>query len=233
MRSVNKKTLVFADAFSGCGGLSLGLLQAGLRGRFAIENDKFAFATFSANLLSKNAEFRFEWPRWLPKEPISVAELLRDYEDRLKSLTGTIDVLVGGPPCQGFSSAGRRKHDDPRNELFNSYLRFVDILRPTVVLLENVRGFTADFDVNSSVKNYSQQLRKKLAAKYNVFGASGFIAIWGTATSYTILRACDPARPLRGKPIRHPEEPYTVIPSLHALESAGIILGRDFRLRDW
>ena len=169
MPHLYKRKIVFADAFAGCGGLSLGLLQAGLKGRFAIEHDKFAFATLRANLLSKGSKFKFVWPRWLPKEPIAIGTLLEDYKAQLQSLEGTIDLLVGGPPCQGFSSAGRRKHDDPRNKLFASYLRIVDTLRPKAVLIENVRGFSVDFDVNASVTNYSTKLREKLSARYEVF----------------------------------------------------------------
>ena len=161
--------IVFADAFAGCGGLSLGLFQAGLEGSFAIEHDKFAFATLRENLLSKGAKFRFSWPRWLPKDPIAIGTLLSDYGAELKSLEGMIDVLVGGPPCQGFSSAGRRRHDDPRNQLFASYLNLVEILKPKVVLMENVRGFTMDFNVNKTTTNYSDKLRKKLSVEYDVF----------------------------------------------------------------
>jgi len=169
MPQPSKRKLLFADAFAGCGGLSLGLLQAGLEGRFAIEHDKFAFATLKANLLAKGAKFRIAWPRWLPKEPIGIATLLRGYIEELESLEGKIDILVGGPPCQGFSSAGRRKHNDPRNKLFGSYLRIVDVLRPKAVLIENVRGFTVDFNVDHRVKNYSHKLREKLSERYDVF----------------------------------------------------------------
>lgn len=157
------------DVFAGCGALSLGLMQAGLQGKFAVERDKFAFTTLQANLLSSDSYFKFSWPRWLPQEPTSIATLLRKHHDKLAALEGEIDILVGGPPCQGFSSAGRRKHDDPRNELFSSYLRLVDILRPKIVLIENVRGFTLDFASASGVKNYSRRLRDKLSIQYNVF----------------------------------------------------------------
>jgi len=163
------KKIVFGDAFAGCGGLSLGLLQAGLEGRFAIEHDKFAFATLRENLLSRGAKYRYSWPRWLPKEAIAIGALLKEYRSELESLEGAIDVLVGGPPCQGFSTAGRRRHDDPRNQLFASYLEIVDILKPKAVLIENVRGFTMDFDTDKKVKNYSQELREKLSADYDVF----------------------------------------------------------------
>ncbi len=168
MRPSKKRKIVFADAFAGCGGLSLGLMQAGLHGRFAIEHDKFAFETFNANFLAKNSKFKFTWPRWLPKGPISIGKLLKVYRNELEKLEGSIDLLVGGPPCQGFSSAGRRKHDDPRNQLFASYLQIVDILKPRAVLIENVRGFTMDFGVEASVKNYAQKLRKRLSEKYDV-----------------------------------------------------------------
>jgi len=169
MTKSNRKIITFADAFAGCGGLSLGLMQAGLQGRFAIEHDKFAFETLCTNLLSRDAKFKFSWPRWLPKEPIAVGKFLKEYEPELRSLKGKIDVLVGGPPCQGFSCAGRRKHDDPRNKLFASYLRIVDSLQPRVVLIENVRGFTMDFEPNVGVRNYSTTLRKKLSSRYAVF----------------------------------------------------------------
>lgn len=169
MPRANQKKIVFVDAFAGCGGLSLGLLQAGLEGKFAIEHDEFAFATLRANLLSKDSPFRFKWPRWLPKEPIAIGKLLREYMEQLESLEGAVDLLVGGPPCQGFSSAGRRRHDDPRNQLFSSYLRIVDTIHPKAVLIENVRGFTMDFEAEDSVKNYSQKLREKLSVKYDVF----------------------------------------------------------------
>lgn len=164
-----KRKIEFVDAFAGCGGLSLGLLQAGLTGRFAIEHDKFAFETLRANLLTKGSNYRFIWPRWLPKEPVSIDKLLNDHKADLKALSGSIDLLVGGPPCQGFSSAGRRRHDDPRNKLFASYLRIVDVLQPRAVLIENVRGFTMDFEPDAVVRNFSYELRQRLSTKYDVF----------------------------------------------------------------
>jgi len=162
------RTPRFVDAFAGCGGLSLGLLQAGLRGLFAIEHDKFAFETLKSNLLTSSSKYRFAWPRWLPKEPISIDALLRHHDTELRALQGSVDLLVGGPPCQGFSSAGRRRHDDPRNRLFNSYLELVDILTPSAVLIENVHGFTLDFNSGTRVRNFADSLRKKLANAYEV-----------------------------------------------------------------
>lgn len=167
-RAKRKKSIVFADAFAGCGGLSLGLFQAGLQGRFAIEHDKFAFETLSANMLSKDSRHKFSWPKWLPKKPISISTLLKKHKGELRKLRGQIDLLVGGPPCQGFSSAGRRQHDDPRNKLFRSYLDLVEVLQPKAVLIENVRGFMIDFNGRHRIKNYAAKLREMLSENYEV-----------------------------------------------------------------
>lgn len=179
------KPLTFIDAFAGCGGLSLGLMQAGWTGRFAIERDKFAFATLKANLLAKESPHRYVWPRWLPKEPIGIVELLSDYRNQLEEISGSVDVLVGGPPCQGFSSAGRRKHDDPRNQLFASYLNLVDIIKPKAVLIENVRGFALDFSAGDEIKNFAQALKARLSDAYTVHEQLLDLSIFGVPQART------------------------------------------------
>lgn len=184
------KPLTFIDAFAGCGGLSLGLMQAGLTGRFAIERDKFAFATLKANLLAEGGPHQYVWPHWLPKEPVGIVELLNDYRDQLEEVSGNVDILVGGPPCQGFSSAGRRQHDDPRNQLFDSYLNLVDIIKPKAVLIENVRGFTLDFNAGDEVKNFSQALKSRLSDAYTVYEQLLDLSIFGIPqrrTRYFVL----------------------------------------------
>src|SRR3954464_10532702 len=131
---------VFIDAFAGCGGLSLGLMQAGMKGLFAIEKDEFAFQTLRDNLIKARSRFRFAWPSWLPKEATSIEALIETHRSELVKLRGKVDVLAGGPPCQGFSTAGRRRMNDPRNRLFKSYVELVTLVQPKVVLMENVRG---------------------------------------------------------------------------------------------
>ena len=179
------KQLTFIDAFAGCGGLSLGLMQGGLTGKFAIEHDSFAFATLKANLLSKTAPFKYSWPQWLPKEPLSITSLLGEYEQELAALNGSIDVLVGGPPCQGFSMAGRRQHDDPRNQLFGQYLRLVEIIKPKIVLIENVRGFTMDFAVGENVTNYAGALKAALSEDYKVYERLLDLSLFGVPQART------------------------------------------------
>jgi DNA (cytosine-5)-methyltransferase 1 len=169
MGHTNSRKVVFADAFAGCGGLSLGLMQAGLVGSFAIEHDKFAFETLRTNLLKRGARHRFKWPRWLPREPISIDVLLDEYQPHVSRLSGKIDLLVGGPPCQGFSTAGKRIYNDPRNRLFHSYLEIVSRLKPRAVLIENVRGITMDFERKGGVENYASKLRASLSRTYDVY----------------------------------------------------------------
>jgi DNA (cytosine-5)-methyltransferase 1 len=165
-------------------------MQAGWIGRFAIERDKFAFATLKANLLAKGSPHKYVWPRGLPKEPIGIVELLSKYRNQLEGFSRNVDVLVGGPPCQGFSSAGRRKHDDPRNQLFDSYLNLVDIIKPKAVLIENVRGFTLDFSAGDEVKNFSQALKARLSDSYTVYERLLDLSIFGVPqrrTRYFVL----------------------------------------------
>lgn len=134
-------SLKFVDLFAGCGGLSLGFSQAGLEGIFAIERDPMAFETFKANLLGNQGTGQaFTWPAWLEQGAWDIENLLEKHGGDLVSLRGQVDILCGGPPCQGFSFAGRRNEDDPRNQLFNKYVEVVEALRPQAIVLENVPG---------------------------------------------------------------------------------------------
>ena len=136
----------YIDLFSGCGGLSLGLGNAGWQGVFAVEKDEMAFETFKTNMLDlEGAYSHFKWPKWLPQEATTIQELLKKYPDKLRSLEGKVDLIAGGPPCQGFSLAGMRNAHDPRNKLSGQYTKMVEIIRPKYLLLENVRGFNAAF----------------------------------------------------------------------------------------
>lgn len=138
------KKYTVIDLFAGCGGLSLGLYQAGWNGVFAVEKNKCAFETLKYNLIDK--KHHFDWPSWLPQEPTDIVELLKNHKKELKCLRGKIDLVAGGPPCQGFSMAGKRMKDDERNQLVFSYISFIELVRPTLILFENVKGFTYSFD---------------------------------------------------------------------------------------
>ena len=144
---------VFVDMFAGCGGLSLGLLTAGWSGLFAAEKDELAFETLQHNLIEGKGKFRYQWPDWLPKECITINRLAKIYGRNLRKLKGKVDLLAGGPPCQGFSLAGRRRKDDPRNALFGQYVRVVEAIKPKFLLLENVRGIDVEFGKKKKEKS--------------------------------------------------------------------------------
>ena len=118
----NPKTeFTYIDFFSGCGGLSLGLGWAGWNGIFAIEKDPMAYKTFDKNLVDETAPYRhFDmWPSWLSREAHTIEDVLEDelVVNHFRALAGKVTLVAGGPPCQGFSVAGARNGNDPRNLL--------------------------------------------------------------------------------------------------------------------
>lgn len=122
--------LNFIDLFSGCGGLSCGLEMAGHKCLLGVDQDKSAIESF--NLNHKNA--------------IGLCEDIRNIDAQYlnEKLAGQkVDMVVGGPPCQGFSTVGKGEVFDERNKLFLEFVRIVKILSPEVVLFENVTGLLA------------------------------------------------------------------------------------------
>jgi len=155
----NKKTYI--DLFSGCGGLSLGLHNAGWKGTFAIEKSEDAFKTLQHNLIKKKKHF--DWPNWLEQKHHDINQVLDNHSKDLTSLRGKVDLVAGGPPCQGFSMAGRRIENDSRNDLINSYIKFIDLVKPKLIFFENVRGFTLGFKNNDKKgKAYSTYVVEQL-----------------------------------------------------------------------
>jgi DNA (cytosine-5)-methyltransferase 1 len=117
------------STFAGCGGSSLGYQLAGFHELLAVEWDDNAVQTFRLNF---------------PEVPVyhgDIAKLTGDECMRLAGIEkGALGVLDGSPPCQGFSTAGKRKWDDPRNSLFKEYARLLNELQPKVFVMENVTG---------------------------------------------------------------------------------------------
>lgn len=155
----------FIDLFSGCGGLSLGLMQAGWDGLFAIEKTSGAYKTLEHNLI-EGSRYKYSWPDWLPQINMEVSYLIENYQNKLEALRGTVDLIAGGPPCQGFSHAGKRDPNDPRNKLAEQYIKVVEIVQPKYLLLENVRGFNTKFKSSGDVSSipYSLVVKKRLEA---------------------------------------------------------------------
>lgn len=151
----------FIDVFAGAGGISLGLLNAGWKGLFAIEKSNMAFDTLKHNLINKKK--LFEWPDWLPISEHDIDVVIEKYKNDLISLRNKVDLVSGGPPCQGFSLAGRRKYNDERNLLVRSYIEFIKLVLPKIVFLENVSGFTSGLKQNEKRdRAYSEYVKEKL-----------------------------------------------------------------------
>lgn len=119
------KQITFIDIFSGCGGMSLGFEMAGFEGLLAIDNWQDALDTYVHNR---------------PGVHTFCGDLSTLNPAKLKEEEGIkdVDVIIGGPPCQGFSIAGKRIIDDERNILYKSFVRFVAIFRPKAFVMENV-----------------------------------------------------------------------------------------------
>jgi DNA (cytosine-5)-methyltransferase 1 len=96
--------------------------------------------------------------------------VIATYGEQLKGLRGSVDLVTGGPPCQGFSTAGLRRETDARNTLIDSYIEFIDLVQPKMLFFENVKGFTIEFDNNGTKsKRYSDYAISELGRLgYNV-----------------------------------------------------------------
>jgi DNA (cytosine-5)-methyltransferase 1 len=135
----------FIDLFSGCGGFTLGMLRAGFDCKAAIDFNSQAVSALRANLQAKS-------PTGLPPVGFALeADLTTLPPATLEAIIGTnrLDVIVGGPPCQGFSTARQRDgsnhgtdrlKDDSRRHLFRNFLGYVEHFQPKVFVIENVLG---------------------------------------------------------------------------------------------
>lgn len=117
------------STFSGCGGSSLGYQLAGGKVLLAVEWDKHAVDTYRKNFPTTDV-----YHGDIAK--LSVADVLK----RTGLKPRQLDIFDGSPPCQGFSTAGKRVIDDPRNGLFREYIRLLRGLKPKVLVMENVSG---------------------------------------------------------------------------------------------
>ncbi|CEZ19394.1 Modification methylase DdeI [Candidatus Methylopumilus planktonicus] len=132
-----KKKAKVLDTFSGAGGFSLGFQMAGAEVIGAIESDLWACETFKANH---------------PKAKVIHSDIKKLNDSKIRELFGKskIDIVLGGPPCQGYSIANKKSGDpkDPRNSLFEEFLRIGKILNPQVMIMENVPNL-----INSRTQN--------------------------------------------------------------------------------
>lgn len=151
----------FIDLFAGCGGLSLGMEQAGFSPVFANEIWDVAAETYRKN-------------RGLSEKEVFVGDIqylvshLSDFP-----IPKNVTMVCGGPPCQGFSMANRQRViDDPRNHLYKSYLEFLSKVRPLCFVMENVRGMTSRID--EIIDNFRTMLGDEYSFAYSLLNAADF-----------------------------------------------------------
>lgn len=156
------KSLKAIDLFAGCGGFSCGFQKAGFDITMAVEFDKMIASSYAKNHL---------------KTKVIVDDIKNVDNDKIFK-KGSADVIIGGPPCQGFSMAGARIRggfiEDPRNYLFKHYFNIVKIVRPKIFVLENVKGILTlkNGKIFDEIKRSFESLGYKV--QYKVVRASDF-----------------------------------------------------------
>ncbi|MDR0223492.1 MAG: DNA cytosine methyltransferase [Myroides odoratus] len=150
------ETLNFIDLFSGAGGIGIGFENAGLNHVFSADFDSAVARTFRHN----NPTIPFI------EGDLSSDEIYREIEEKFKEQR--IDIIVGGPPCQGFSMFGKRRfvntndydpHLDERNKLVFTYLKYVKLFNPKWFMIENVPGFLT-LDNGFFIKNLLAEIKE-------------------------------------------------------------------------
>lgn len=146
--------------FSGAGGLDIGFERAGFSSVFACERDNASASTWMIN--------RPEY-----KTVMHVGDIETLFE-KIRCLS-SIDLVYGGPPCQGFSVAGKMDDKDPRNELVHAFMRVVAIIRPRVFVMENVKNLAVSSrwtKIRETISSQAAALGYKVA--FNVYNAADF-----------------------------------------------------------
>lgn len=157
-----RKALTLVDLFCGAGGLSLGFKQKGFKIVFANDVERLCMETY-----------RYNHPE-ISDEKIVCGDIRGLSEKIDRYVEEEVDIVIGGPPCQGFSSANKhhRVIDDPRNELYKFFLKCVEKLAPKIVVMENVKGMLkvadqviddyGNIEINNGNENISYSASYKL-----------------------------------------------------------------------
>jgi len=177
---MKKQTYKFIDLFSGAGGLLRGFMDAGYEPVFSVEVWKPAIETHKNNY---------------PDVKLVDNDIRKITNEEIERYRGKIDVIVGGPPCQGFSTIGKRLVKDPRNELVFEFIRFVDVIKPKVFLMENVRGLLSSDGgkikkaIEDEYRNIGYTVVSKVlcAADYGVPQLRNRVFFLGVKNEYNIV----------------------------------------------
>lgn len=169
------------DLFAGCGGMTAGFVRAGFEPVLAVEWDLAAAATYAAN-------FGEDHTFW--------GDIAQVDDGRIRAL-GEIDVVIGGPPCQGFSNLGTRDPSDPRNQLWREYMRVILAARPKMFVIENVDRFARSAEYQTLVSEVEGGLLGEYRIATKVLNAADFGVPQRRQRTIVIgSRVGDPTHPL-------------------------------------
>lgn len=162
-----KKKYTFIDLFAGCGGLSEGFYRQGFKALSHVEMDHWACETLRTRIKFYGYK---DYNREVIEHDITSDDILERIDNAVNGRT--VDIIIGGPPCQAYSTAGRvrdgkKMASDPRNYLFESYVKILEYYSPKFFVFENVTGL-----LSAQVKNAPifPKVLKALGNKYNVIG---------------------------------------------------------------
>jgi DNA (cytosine-5)-methyltransferase 1 len=201
-----EKQLTAIDLFCGCGGMSKGLTEAGINIIAGIDVWDKAIANYSKNF-----------------HHLAICEDLTQLPpEKFTTLYNipSVDIIVGGPPCQGFSLAGLRKSNDPRNSLFMEYVKYINYYEPKMFIMENVMGIlsmkTEDGDsvidiILSQFDIYNCHISKLYASDFEVPQNRRRVIIFGVRKDLDIF----------------PTEPESVLSPENRIPVSNILLDRD------
>ena len=143
------------DLFAGCGGMTVGFEREGFRSVLAVEWDRAAASTYAANFGEKHTFW---------------GDIANLREEDIPE----VDIVIGGPPCQGFSNLGSKDVNDPRNKLWKEYLRVVDTAKPKIFVLENVERFKRSSEFQLLLDEADHGIIKDYELSYGVLLAADF-----------------------------------------------------------
>lgn len=203
------------DLFAGCGGLSKGFMDAGFDIIVGVDNDKAALETFKRNHNGAEA--------------LNADLSKQETFDEIKRIAGdkTIDVIIAGPPCQGFSLTGPRNFDDPRNKLYLAVLEMVKQYRPLGFIIENVPGMATMYkgQIKDEILNRFEKMGYNVkcdilcAADYGVPQMRKRLIFMGIRK--------DIGKPVFPKPILSPDNYVTCRQAIDDLPSREFELGEE------
>lgn len=176
-----KKAFNFIDLFAGCGGLSEGFYKQGFNALAHVEIDHFACETLKTRM-------RYYGYQNADKAVLEADITLKDIVKRISDVVGDniVDIIIGGPPCQSFSPLGKAKdennmQDDPRNYLFENYVKVLNHFKPKFFVFENVTGL---LDTEVKGKSIFKMILKRLRRNYKVLSDDNIIVL--NATNYGV-----------------------------------------------